>query len=230
MRVRHLILPCLAACGLAGAPGALASTGGASVGGGTGGASTSSASSASGANTSSTRKAANLNPRASKASGGAGVGTAPAGPSTPTHPTVDGAVAKIIHGVAYAPSQAPLQVQQAIWAGDRIDTLPYVFGGGHGSFKDTGYDCSGSVSFLMHGAGLLATPLASGDFESWGQSGLGQWITVYTNPGHAFVEIAGIRLDTSAEGDPHPAKGSGPRWRPLLHDTSAFRPRHPAGL
>jgi hypothetical protein len=65
---------------------------------------------------------------------------------------------------------------------------------------------------------------------SWGQHGFGQWITVYTNPGHAFIEIAGIRLDTSAEGDPHPAPGSGPRWRPLLADTSGFMSRHPLGL
>ena len=70
----------------------------------------------------------------------------------------------------------------------------------------------------------------SSEFESWGQGGLGQWVTVYTNPGHAFIEVAGIRFDTSAEGDPHPSSGTGPRWRPLLRDTSGFQPRHPVSL
>jgi hypothetical protein len=145
---------------------------------------------------------------------------------------VAGAVAKIVHGVAYAPADAPAQVQDAIWAGDAIDTKPYQLGGGHGSFKSSAYDCSGSVSFVLHAAGLLSSPEDSGTLESWGVSGLGQWITVYTNAGHAFIEIAGIRLDTSAEGDPHPigAPGSGPRWRPLLQDPSGFLARSSAGL
>ncbi len=147
------------------------------------------------------------------------------------HPLVAGAVAKIIDGVAYAPADAPAQVQQAIWAGDQIDATPYLLGGGHQSFKSSAYDCSGSVSYVLHAAGLLSAPEDSGTLESWGASGIGQWITVYTNPGHAFIEIAGIRLDTSAEGDalPSGAPGSGPRWRPLLADTSAFMQRHPLG-
>jgi hypothetical protein len=82
------------------------------------------------------------------------------------------------------------------------------------------------VSFVLHGAGLLKTPMDSSDLLGWGDSGHGQWITVYTNPGHAFVQIAGIRLDTSSEGDPHAASGSGPRWRPLMDDTSGYSPRH----
>jgi hypothetical protein len=160
-------------------------------------------------------------------SGGAGVGAPPPAPSTPTQPTVPGFTAKIIRGVAYAPSYAPPQVQQAIWAGNKIRHKPYIWGGGHGAFIAAGYDCSGSVSYVLHAAGLLATPFDSSDFMSWGQQGLGRWITVYTNPGHAFVQIAGIRLDTSAEGDPHPVRGSGPRWRPIMKSIWGFMARHP---
>lgn len=169
-------------------------------------------------------------PTASATSGGAGV----AGPATPTstaaHPIVAGVKAKIIHGVAYAPSLAPIQVQRAIWAGNKIRLKPYRVGGGHGVWNDAAYDCSGSVSYVLHAAGLLPVSMDSSEFESWDKRGLGQWITVYTNPAHAFVEIAGIRLDTSAEGDPNPPSGSGPRWRPLLNDTGGFQQRHPASL
>jgi hypothetical protein len=77
---------------------------------------------------------------------------------------------------------------------------------------------------------MIKTSMDSSDFETWGVRGLGQWITVYTNPGHAFVQIAGIRLDTSAEQDPHPPTGSGPRWRPLMKRTSGFQPRHPSSF
>jgi cell wall-associated NlpC family hydrolase len=143
---------------------------------------------------------------------------------------VAGAVGKIIHGVAYAPSLAPIQVQRAIWAGNAIRHKPYIYGGGHGSFIDAGYDCSGSVSFVLHAAGLLSSPLDSSSFMSWGRSGVGQWMTIYTNPGHAFIEIAGIRFDTSAEGDPNPAPGSGPHWRPLMAGTAGFMARHPVGF
>jgi hypothetical protein len=163
------------------------------------------------------------------ASGGTAI-TAPATPpSTAAHPTVAGSRAKIVNGVAYAPSYAPIRVQRAIWAGNRIRHKPYIWGGGHAAFAAAGYDCSGSVSYLLHAAGLLKTPFDSSQFMSWGNRGLGRWITVYTNPGHAFVQIAGIRLDTSAEGDPHPARGSGPRWRPTMRGITGFMARHPAG-
>ena len=145
-------------------------------------------------------------------------------------PTVPGATGQIIHGLAYAPADAPLQVQEAIWAGDRIRLKPYRVGGGHGKWSDSGYDCSGTVSYVLHAAGLLKVSEDSGEMMSWGRQGAGQWITVYTNPGHAFIEIAGIRLDTSAEGDPHPARGSGPRWRPLMTSTPGYVARHPAGF
>ncbi len=141
-----------------------------------------------------------------------------------------GSRARIIHGVAYAPSFAPIQVQRAIWAGNKIRHKPYIYSGGHGVWNDAGYDCSGSVSYVLHAAHLLSVSMDSSEFESWGMHGTGQWITVYTNPAHAFIEIAGIRFDTSAAGDPNPPPGSGPRWRPLLQDTGGFQARHPAGL
>jgi hypothetical protein len=169
-------------------------------------------------------------PTASVTTGGAGLAAPATPPSTAAHPIVFGVKAKIIHGVAYAPSLAPIQVQRAIWAGDKIRNKPYRVGGGHGVWNDTAYDCSGSASYVLHAAGLLALSMDSSGFMSWDRRGVGQWITVYTNPAHAFVEIAGIRFDTSAEGDPHPPRGTGPRWRPLLQDTGGFEARHPANL
>ena len=144
-------------------------------------------------------------------------------------PTVPGVVAQAVNGVAYAPDQAPDAVKQAIWAANQIVGLPYRLGGGHKlGFTDRAYDCSGTVSFAMHGAGLLAAPRDSSSFMRYGVAGKGQWITIYTNPGHAFAVIAGLRLDTSAAGDP--AGGSGPRWRPNLRSTRGYRARHPLGL
>ena len=144
-------------------------------------------------------------------------------------PTVPGLVAQIVNGVAYAPDQAPDQVKQAIWAANQIVGMPYRLGGGHKlGFTDHAYDCSGTVSFAMHGAGLLARPRDSSSFLRFGAAGAGQWITVYTNSGHAFAVIAGLRLDTSAAGDP--AGGSGPRWRPNLRSTRGYKARHPRGL
>jgi hypothetical protein len=144
-------------------------------------------------------------------------------------PMVPGLVAQIVNGVAYAPDQAPDQVKRAIWAANRIVGMPYRLGGGHRlGFNDRAYDCSGTVSFAMHGAGLLARPRDSSSFMRYGAAGRGQWITVYSNPGHAFAVIAGLRLDTSAAGDP--AGASGPRWRPNLRSTSGYRARHPVGL
>jgi cell wall-associated NlpC family hydrolase len=144
-------------------------------------------------------------------------------------PTVPGLVAQMVNGIAYAPDQAPDPVKQAIWAANQIVGMPYRLGGGHKlGFVDRAYDCSGTVSFAMHGAGLIATPRDSSSFMRFGAAGKGQWITVYTNPGHAFAVIAGLRLDTSAAGDP--AGGSGPRWRPNLRSTRGYRARHPIGL
>jgi hypothetical protein len=150
--------------------------------------------------------------------------------STASQPEVSGYQAKIRHGVAYAPSSAPIQVKRAIWAGDQIRTKPYCYAGGHGNWNDSCYDCSGTVSYVLHAAGLLSESMDSTGFESWGRGGRGHWITVYTNAGHAFIQIAGIRFDTSAEQDPNPPSGSGPRWRPLVTDSSGFESRHPGGL
>jgi cell wall-associated NlpC family hydrolase len=144
-------------------------------------------------------------------------------------PVAPGTVAQIVNGVAYAPDQAPDQVKQAIWAANQIVGMPYRLGGGHRlGFTDKAYDCSGTVSFALHGGNLLAAPRDSSSFLRYGARGKGQWITVYTNPGHAFAVIAGLRLDTSAAGDP--AGGSGPRWRPNLRSTRGYRARHPTGL
>jgi cell wall-associated NlpC family hydrolase len=133
------------------------------------------------------------------------------------------------NGYAAAPVTAPQEVKDAIAAANEIVGKPYVYGGGHNTkFLSRGYDCSGTVSFALHGGSLLTSPLDSGSFMKWGAKGPGTWITVFTNPGHAFAIIAGLRLDTSAAGDPTGAKG--PRWRPVLRSTKGFTARHPDGL
>jgi hypothetical protein len=247
LRVAHFIVPSLAALALAGASSASASAGGGatpSAGGASAGAPTPATTTTPPAvptqpsysgPTQGPGECTPATPTASATSGGVGVGGA-GGPTATTaalpcpHPTVPGSTAEIINGLAYAPADAPLQVQKAIWAGDRIRLKPYRVGGGHGKWNDSAYDCSGTVSYVLHAAGLLKVSEDSGQMMSWDRRGVGQWMTVYTNPGHAFIEIAGIRLDTSAEQDPHPAAGSGPRWRPLMTSTTGFVARHPAGL
>ena len=137
------------------------------------------------------------------------------------------------NGLAAAPADAPPQVQEAIFAANEIQTKPYRYGGGHARINDTGYDCSGTVSYALHGAGLLKTPLDSSSFMSWGEAGKGEWITIYTNPGHAYVVIAGLRLDTSAaavRSRARAARAKGPRWRPNGRPTAGFRARHPEGF
>ena len=127
-------------------------------------------------------------------------------------------------GLAHAPLGAPPAVAQAIAAANAIATLPYRWGGGHRSFTDTAYDCSGSVSAALHGAGALDAPLDSTSLQSWGAAGAGTWITVYTNPGHAFAVIAGLRFDTSGR------TRAGTRWQAAPRSTAGFTARHPAGL
>jgi cell wall-associated NlpC family hydrolase len=132
-------------------------------------------------------------------------------------------------GYAAAPASAPDEVKDAIAAANEIIGKPYIYGGGHNlKFLSRGYDCSGTVSYALHGANLLKAPLDSSSFMKWGAKGPGLWFTVYTNPGHAFAVIAGLRLDTSAAGDPSGAKG--PRWRPVLRSTKGFTARHPVGF
>jgi cell wall-associated NlpC family hydrolase len=141
---------------------------------------------------------------------------------------VPGTTARYVAGLAAAPMGAPAAVQQMIWAGNQLIGLPYIFGGGHASFIASGYDCSGTVSFALHGAALLASPKDSSEFETWGSHGIGRWVSIFSNPGHAYMTIAGLRLDTSAADDPSAQQG--PRWRPLRTANSGYVVRHPLGL
>ena len=125
---------------------------------------------------------------------------------------------------AIAPASAPAPVKAAIEAANRITDKPYEYGGGHGSFEDSGYDCSGAVSYALHGADMLDAPLDSSGLMSFGESGPGEWITVYAHGGHAYVVIAGLRFDTSGSGE------KGPRWRPESRSPDGYTVRHPQGL
>lgn len=125
---------------------------------------------------------------------------------------------------AIPPVSAPDPVKNAIYAANKITRKPYIYGGGHRQWTDRGYDCSGSVSYALHGGGLLNAPLPSTGFMKWGLPGRGLWITVFTNPGHAYMVIAGLRFDTSGPGQ------RGPRWRKVARISSSFSARHPIGL
>ena len=125
---------------------------------------------------------------------------------------------------AIAPDSAPQEVKDAIAAANAITDKPYKYGGGHASFEDSGYDCSGAASVVLHGAGKLDSPLDSSGLMSYGKSGEGKWITVYAHSSHAYVVIAGIRFDTSGSGE------KGPRWRPEERSGSGYTVRHPEGL
>ncbi len=127
-------------------------------------------------------------------------------------------------GLAAAPAGAPAAVAAIIQAGNVIAHMPYRFGGGHQRWTDSGYDCSGSVSFALHGAGLLDTPLASYDFYTWGEAGPGQWVTIYAKDDHAYMVVAGLRFDTAA------SKGGGSRWTAAARPPAGYVARHPAGL
>jgi hypothetical protein len=142
-------------------------------------------------------------------------------------PTVAGNHAILRGGVAYAPVSAPPNIKSAIWAVNTIRSKPYHWGGGHGSFADSGYDCSGTVSFALHHAGVLNQPLPSNDFVRFGERGRGRWITIYSRRGHTFAMIAGLRLDTT---DFRTGRDVGPRWYIDGRDTRGFEVRHPAGL
>jgi hypothetical protein len=143
------------------------------------------------------------------------------------HPTVPGSHAVLRGGIAYAPANAPDRVKAAIWAVNSIRHKPYHWGGGHGSFNDSGYDCSGTVSYALHSAGALGQPLPSSDLLRYGESGHGHWITVYSRHGHAFAMIAGLRLDTT---DFRVGGDVGPRWYTEGRSTWGFSARHPVGL
>jgi cell wall-associated NlpC family hydrolase len=147
------------------------------------------------------------------------------GMSSSTCPSsVPGAKAKLVNGKAIPPRSAPLRVKKVIWAANRIDDKPYVYGGGHGRWNDRGYDCSGAVSYALHGGRFLSSPLPSSSFTSWARPGLGKWITVFAHNGHAYAVIAGLRWDTSM------TPGDGPGWSEEMRNRAGFIARHPGGF
>jgi cell wall-associated NlpC family hydrolase len=127
-------------------------------------------------------------------------------------------------GFAVPPESAPEAVKDVIAAGNAIATTPYKWGGGHARWDDTGYDCSGSVSYALHGGGLLDSALVSGDFARWGSAGPGRWITIYANGDHVYMVVAGMRFDTSAR------SRTGSRWTMEQRDSGGFSVTHPRGL
>jgi peptidoglycan hydrolase-like protein with peptidoglycan-binding domain len=146
------------------------------------------------------------------------------GGATPDDPIgVAGAKAILnADGTATAPAGAPQVVKDIIAAGNEIHDKPYRYGGGHGQWKDSGYDCSGSVSYALHGGGLLDSSMPSGSFTGWGEAGKGDWVTIYANGGHMYMVVAGLRFDTS---------GASPsRWQEDMRSSSGFTIRHPKGL
>ena len=128
-------------------------------------------------------------------------------------------------GLAVAPASAPQEVKDAIAAANRIVGKPYKYGGGHGKWEDSGYDCSGAMSYALHGAGLVNRARTSGDYMTWGKAGKGAWITVYAHSGHGFLVIAGLRFDTGWNN-----AGKGPRWSDDMRPTGDYAIRHPSGL
>jgi hypothetical protein len=152
-----------------------------------------------------------------------------ANPFPSSGPTVPGNRARLSLGQAAAPANAPLAVKRAIWAANQLHRKPYVFGGGHKSFIDLGYDCSGTVSYALGAAGLLKSPISSMEFRRFGERGRGKWITVYARSGHTYAIIAGLRLDTTPYITAHD------KWAPGWQVTErvpagGFEARHPLGL
>src|SRR6266404_2782720 len=141
---------------------------------------------------------------------------------------VSGKVARLRRGQAAAPKKAPVAVKRAIWATNQLRSKPYRYGGGHKSFDDRGYDCSGTVSYALGAAGLISSPLSSTEFRSYGERGRGKWITVYAREGHTFAVIAGLRLDTTPY-DRYTGKWA-PRWQTTDRPPRGFEARHPVGL
>ena len=136
----------------------------------------------------------------------------------------DGPRAIFANGEVVAPRRAPAAVHRAVAAANAIQSAPYQMGGGHGG-SSSGLDCSGSVSYVLRNAGLLGDSMPSGAFRQYGKSGEGKWITIFARPGHVFMTICGLRLDTSSRGT-----GIGPRWTTKPRSTKGFTPRHPPGL
>lgn len=137
----------------------------------------------------------------------------------------NGKTALLKGGIAYAPRKAPAAVKRAIAAGNRLQNKPYKWGGGHAKFEDNGYDCSGTVSYVLRESGLLRGSLVSGNFFDYGKKGYGDWINIYVRKGHVFMTVAGLRLDTGG-----PGGESGPRWKPQTRGGKGHVVRHPSGL
>lgn len=149
--------------------------------------------------------------------------------TTQTPPTVPGGKAKLVDGLAVPPEGAPPKVVRAIEAANQIIDKPYRYGGGHARWRDRGYDCSGTASYALgkFGARLIKRPMSSGEYETWGERGKGAWITAYANPGHMFLVIAGLRLDTST------VPGNGPGWSRNVKAgmiNGPYKVRHRPGL
>jgi hypothetical protein len=152
-----------------------------------------------------------------------------ANPFPASGPTIPGNRARLRFGQAAAPANAPLAVKRAIWAANQLHRKPYVFGGGHKSFIDRGYDCSGTVSYALGAAGLLKSPINSSEFRSYGERGRGKWITIYARNGHTYAIIAGLRLDTTPYITAHDKWAPG--WQIAERvPAGGFEPRHPIGL
>jgi cell wall-associated NlpC family hydrolase len=150
--------------------------------------------------------------------------TAPSGVTIPA-PTVPGALATMVGEKAVAPASAPTAIKRVIAAANHIRTTPYIWGGGHRAWAETGYDCSGAVSYALHGGGLLEAPLVSGSFATWGEAGPGRWITIYANAAHVYMVVAGLRWDTGGD-----LPGvTGPRWHAEPPYPKGFVVRHPVG-
>ncbi len=145
-------------------------------------------------------------------------------------PTVPGARATLRGQVAFAPQEAPASVKRAIWAANQLRTKPYRYGGGHRSFKDSGYDCSATVSYALAGAGIVNAPISSNEFRRFGERGQGRWITIYARDGHTFAMIAGLRLDTTPYNTMKRDRHWAPRWQPTPREPRGFVARHPVGL
>ena len=142
------------------------------------------------------------------------------------NPTAPPGKAILVNGRAVPPVNAPAAVKKVIAAANKIRSKPYIYGGGHARWWDAGYDCSGAVSFALHGGSLIDTPMPSGSLSDWGSAGKGRWITVYANGGHAYAVIAGLRWDTAGT-----TNGTGPRWHKSLRAQASgpFTARHPTG-
>jgi cell wall-associated NlpC family hydrolase len=145
-------------------------------------------------------------------------------PVTDTAPAAPAETATIVNGQAVAPASAPQAVKDIIAAGNAIYDKPYKYGGGHAKQTDSGYDCSGSMSYALRAAGLVDESLDSTGFMSWEEAGKGQWVTTYANSGHSYMVVAGLRFDTSG------LDADGSRWHTSKRSAAGYTVRHPAGL